>query len=115
MAVMRILALDLRKDDRVYLPVPLAFTGGIITMYEPTYVSGATLILDRAMDPRRAMGVIQDERITVFAAVPVVWEMMVQHPDFATLRPLVACGSPARAGHRSPTHSSPRCRTPASR
>ena len=83
MAVMRILALDLRKDDRVYLPVPLAFTGGIITMYEPTYVSGATLILDRAMDPRRAMGVIQDERITVFAAVPVVWEMMVQHPDFA--------------------------------
>ena len=84
MAIMRILALDLRKDDRVYLPVPLAFTGGIISMYEPTYVSGATLILDRAMDPRRAMEVIQDERITVFAAVPVVWEMMVQHPEFAS-------------------------------
>ena len=50
MAVMRILALDLRKDDRVYLPVPLAFTGGIITMYEPTYVSGATL------DPRPGHG-----------------------------------------------------------
>ena len=48
---MRVLALDLRKDDRVYLPLPLAFTGGIISMYEPTYVSGATLMLDRAMDP----------------------------------------------------------------
>jgi fatty-acyl-CoA synthase len=84
MAVMRILALGLRRDDRVYLPVPLAFTGGIISMYEPTYVSGATLILDRAMDPRRAMEVIQDEQITVFAAVPVVWEMMVQHPDFTS-------------------------------
>ena len=80
----RVLALGLRKDDRVYLPFPLAFTGGIISVYEPTYLSGATLVLDRAMDPRRTLRVIQDERITVFAAVPVVWEMMIQHPDFAS-------------------------------
>ena len=60
------------------------------------------------------MGVIQDERITVFAAVPVVWEMMVQHPDFASydLSSLRVAGS---AGRRSPRRSSPRCRTPASR
>jgi fatty-acyl-CoA synthase len=82
MSMPRVLALGLRKDDRVYLPFPLAFTGGIISVYEPTYLSGATLVLDRAMDPARALRVIEQERITVFAAVPVVWELMIQHPDF---------------------------------
>jgi fatty-acyl-CoA synthase len=83
MAVMRILALNCGRDDRSYLPVPLAFTGGIISMYQPCYVSGSMLVLDRELDPLRALQVIERERITVFAVVPVVWEMMLQHPDFS--------------------------------
>ncbi len=84
MAVMRILALGQVRDDRVYLPFPLAFTGGLVSSWGPAYVSGATLVLDRAVDPLRALQRIAGDRITVFAAVPVVWEMILHHPDFGS-------------------------------
>ena len=66
----------------MYLPFPLSFTGGLVSMWAPTYVGGATLILDPEIDPVRALQVIEDQAITNFSAVPVIWEMLVQHPSF---------------------------------
>ena len=51
----RILTDDLVSTSRVYLPFPLSFTGGLVSMWAPTYVSGATLVLDTVVDPERAM------------------------------------------------------------
>lgn len=79
----RILADDLVSSSRVYLPFPLSFTGGLVSMWAPTYVGGATLILDPEVDPVRALQVIQDQAITNFSAVPVIWEMLLQHPSFS--------------------------------
>ncbi|MEO1064445.1 MAG: AMP-binding protein [Actinomycetota bacterium] len=79
----RILADDLTSASRVYLPFPLSFTGGLVSVWAPTYVGGATLVLDTAVDPGRTLQVIEGQAITNFAAVPVIWEMIVQHPDFA--------------------------------
>ena len=83
MSYNRILADDLTSSSRVYLPFPLSFTGGLVSMWAPTYVGGATLVLDPAVDPTRALQVMQDQAITNFSAVPVIWEMIVQHPQFA--------------------------------
>lgn len=95
MSYNRILADDLTSASRVYLPFPLSFTGGLVSMWAPTYVGGATLVLDTTVEPARALQVIQDQAITNFAAVPVIWEMIVQHPEFADydLSTLVVIGS----------------------
>jgi fatty-acyl-CoA synthase len=79
----RILADDLVTSSRVYLPFPLSFTGGLVSNWAPTYVGGATMVLDPGVEPKRALQVIQDQAITSFAAVPVIWEMLIQHPDFS--------------------------------
>lgn len=78
----RILADDMTSTSRVYLPFPLSFTGGLVSMWAPTYVAGATLVLDPVVEPARALSVIQDQTITNFSAVPVIWEMLIQHPTF---------------------------------
>ncbi len=78
----KILADDTTTASRVYLPFPLSFTGGLVSVWAPTFVAGATLVLDAVVDPLRMLQVIQDERITSFAAVPVIFDMIVQHPDF---------------------------------
>jgi fatty-acyl-CoA synthase len=51
-------------------------------VWAPTYVAGATLVLDAMVDPLRMLQVIERERITSFAAVPVIFDMLAQHPEF---------------------------------
>jgi fatty-acyl-CoA synthase len=82
MAHHSILADRINGSCRSYLPVPLSFTGGLVSMWAPAYVGGATLVLDTAVEAERALGVIQDQRITHFNAVPVVWETLLNHPRF---------------------------------
>ncbi|MFN3219511.1 MAG: class I adenylate-forming enzyme family protein [Acidimicrobiales bacterium] len=78
----RILADDLTSASRVYLPFPLSFTGGLVSMWAPAYVGGATFVLDPAVDPKRTLEVIESQRITNYSAVPVIWEQLISHPDF---------------------------------
>ncbi|MDX2380153.1 MAG: AMP-binding protein [Acidimicrobiia bacterium] len=83
MSANRILADDMTTSSRIYLPFPISFTGGLVSTYAPTYVAGATLVLDSDVEPGRALRVIEAQAITNFSAVPVIWEMIVRHPDFA--------------------------------
>jgi fatty-acyl-CoA synthase len=91
----RIVIDELNSASRVYLPFPLSFTGGLVSMWAPTYVAGSTFVLDTVMEPERAMQAIQRHRITSFSAVPVIWQLIVQHPRFSEydLSSLVICGS----------------------
>lgn len=91
----RILADDMVSSSRAYLPFPLSFTGGLVSMWAPTYVGGATMVLDTEVDPARALQMIEQHKITNFSAVPVIWQMIVQHPDFGDydLSSLVVIGS----------------------
>ena len=83
MATNRILCDNATTNSVAYLPFPLAFTGGIVSMWAPFHLAGATLVLDAAVDALRTLEVIQRERITHYSAVPVIWEMIVNHPELA--------------------------------
>ena len=69
-------------QDRILLPFPLAFTGGLALSMVALW-SGATLVLEPAFEPGRALELIESQRITVFMAVPTLFEQMALHPEFA--------------------------------
>ena len=72
-------AMALGPDDRVLLPFPLAFTGGL-AVWLFTYWSGGCVVLERAFDPTRALELIEAERITGLFAVPAIYQSMISHP-----------------------------------
>ena len=74
-------AIQLGVDDRVYLPFPLAFTGGLAVMLF-TYWAGARLVLDGAFDAGRTIDLFEQERLTALLAVPVIIGALVDHPRF---------------------------------
>jgi fatty-acyl-CoA synthase len=76
-------AIELRPADRVYLPFPLAFTGGL-AVFLFTYWAGARLVLDRAYDPGRTIDLFEHERLTALLAVPVILQQLIDHPRAAT-------------------------------
>jgi fatty-acyl-CoA synthase len=80
----RILADAWGYEDRMYLPFPLAFTGGVITCWMAIHVAGGLLVLDDVVDPARILDVIEAHRITILLAVPVIWEAMIRLPRFAS-------------------------------
>jgi fatty-acyl-CoA synthase len=71
------------SHDRMYLPFPLAFTGGVITCWMAIHVVGGLLVLDDVVDPARVLDVIVRRRISILLAVPVIWDMLTRVPGFA--------------------------------
>ena len=82
-AMVRALQGGINRNDRILLPFPLAFTGGLALAMVALW-SGATLVLEPAFEPGRALQLIEQQRITVFMAVPTLFQQMALHPDFAT-------------------------------
>jgi fatty-acyl-CoA synthase len=94
-----ILAHGVSSDDRMYAPLPLCFTGGLIPVAMAMAHAGAALILEAQFDPGKALVDIAEQRITMFFAVPFLFETMLQHPrwddsDLSTLRVAKAGGAP---------------------
>jgi fatty-acyl-CoA synthase len=75
-------ALGLGTADRVLLPFPLAFTGGM-AVFLFTYWAGGRLVLEPAFDADRTFDLFEQERITGLFAVPVIHQTIVDHPRFA--------------------------------
>jgi len=91
-------ALELTPKDRLMLPFPLAYTGGLALAIF-TYWSGATLLLESAVDTDRIFDLFEQEKATALMAVPVIFQQVVDHPRFATAdlsswRIAVAGGAP---------------------
>jgi len=76
-------ALSLSPADRIALPFPLAFTGGL-ALFLFCYWSGATLVLEPAADPDRLFDLFEIERVTALLAVPVIIQQLVDHPRWDT-------------------------------
>ena len=72
----------INRNDRLLLPFPMAFTGGLAMVMTALW-SGATLVLEPAFDAGRALNIIESQRITVFMAVPAIFQQMANHPDFS--------------------------------
>ncbi len=74
-------AMALGPTDRVLLPFPLAFTGGL-AVWLFTYWAGGCVVLEREFDPARGLELIESERITGLFAVPVIYQSMIEHPKW---------------------------------
>ncbi|MBE2199986.1 MAG: long-chain fatty acid--CoA ligase [Anaerolinea sp.] len=75
---------DLHHDD-VYLNVfPLFHTGGLFVYTLPQIILGGTTILVRQFDPAQVLALIEQERVTVFAGVPTMYQLLTQAANWAT-------------------------------
>jgi len=75
---------DLTHDD-IYLCVfPLFHAGGLFAYMSSQVVFGNTSILTRQFDPEQVLRLIEREGVTVFAAVPTMYQMMTQAPNWST-------------------------------
>ncbi|MBU6335489.1 MAG: AMP-binding protein [Chloroflexi bacterium] len=90
---------DVRHDD-IYLNVfPLFHTGGLFTYLSSQVVLGNTTVLVRQFDPARVLGLIARERVTIFAAVPTMYQALADAPawadaDLGSLRFCTSGGAP---------------------
>lgn len=63
------------------------------------WLKGGTVVLERAFDAGRALRLFAEWRITSFMAVPTIYQMLADHPDFgstdlSSVRWLVCGGAP---------------------
>jgi fatty-acyl-CoA synthase len=90
---------DLTHND-IYLNVfPMFHTGGLFVYTLPQVIFGGLTILIRQFDPVQVLELIERERVTVFAAVPTMYQMLTQatnweQADLSSLRFCTSGGAP---------------------
>ncbi len=90
---------DITHND-VYLNVfPLFHTGGLFVYTLPQVIFGGTTILIREFDPEQVLSLLEREKVTVFAAVPTMYQMLTQasnwdEVDLSALRFCTSGGAP---------------------
>lgn len=90
---------DLHHDDVVLNVFPLFHAGGLFCYWSSQVVLGNTTIQVRRFDPEQVLTLIERERVTVFAGVPSMYQMMAQAPnweraDLSSLRFCTSGGAP---------------------
>ncbi|HEY9723981.1 MAG TPA: long-chain fatty acid--CoA ligase [Oscillatoriaceae cyanobacterium] len=74
---------DLRHDDVTLTHTPFFHTGGFNVLTTPLLHRGGTVVLMRQFDAARSLDLIELERCTVVFAVPTMFQMMLESPNFA--------------------------------
>lgn len=69
--------------DRTLVAIPLAFTGGMNTWIRESLVCGSTTILTQDYDAESVLELVARQRVTVWASVPVIFEQILNSPNFA--------------------------------
>lgn len=97
-AMARATAFGATHADRVLMPLPLSYTGGAVTLLRDGLLIGATVFLRDTSEAKDFLDLIEMEHITNMASVPVIFERMMSHPDFAStdltsLRIAIGAGS----------------------
>lgn len=78
--------LDARRidpTDRLYIPMPFFWTGGLAGGLLTALVAGATLLTEAAPDPDATLALLERERATVFRGWPDQAAALAAHPRFA--------------------------------
>jgi fatty-acyl-CoA synthase len=86
---------DLHHED-IYLNVyPLFHAGGLFAYLSSQIVFGNTTILTRQFTPEQVLDLIEQEKVTVFAGVPTMYQMLTQAANWesANLSSLRFCTS----------------------
>jgi fatty-acyl-CoA synthase len=75
---------DVTHED-VYLNVfPMFHTGGLLVYTLPQVIFGGTTILIRAFDPAQVLTLLEREHVTIFAAVPTMYQILTTAPNWET-------------------------------
>ncbi|MFH2103508.1 MAG: long-chain fatty acid--CoA ligase [Chloroflexota bacterium] len=86
---------DITHND-VYLNVfPMFHTGGLFVYTLPQVIFGGTTIFIREFIPEQVLDLLEREKVTVFAGVPTMYQMLTQAPNWeqANLSALRFCTS----------------------
>ena len=88
---------DLTHDDTYLCVFPLFHAGGLFAYMSSQVVFGNTSILTRQFNPQQVLELIERERVNVFAAVPTMYQMLTQAPNWeqADMSSLRFCRSSA--------------------
>ena len=75
---------DVTHND-VYLNVfPMFHTGGLFVYTLPQVIFGGTTIFIRQFDPKQVLTLLERESVTIFAAVPTMYQMLTTAPNWET-------------------------------
>ena len=99
--ISEIISFGLSYRDVGHQFLPLFHTGGWNVINLPLLFCGGKMVIERAPDPSRVLRIIGQERITVGVAVPTVYSVLAEHPDFAaadfsSVRWLIVGAAPVR-------------------
>jgi fatty-acyl-CoA synthase len=91
---------DTTRADVSLLVLPLAFTGSLIASWAPIYLSGGCLVQHSKFSALGTLRDLSSGRVTIFYAVPVVFESISALPeftaaDFSSLRVMRSGGAPS--------------------
>lgn len=90
---------DVTHND-VYLNVfPMFHTGGLFVYTLPQVIFGGTTIFIRTFDPAQVLTLLEREHVTIFGAVPTMYQMLTTAPnwdsvDLSSLRFCTSGGAP---------------------
>ncbi|WP_203137609.1 acyl-CoA synthetase [Microbacterium sp. JZ31] len=93
-----VLDYDLLSNEVALLISPLFHAAALGMGALPIVLKGATMVLEKGFEPGRALALIQRHGITMLSGVPTTYQLMADHPDWAstelsTLRRLTCGGS----------------------
>ena len=74
----------LDADDRLYIPMPFFWVGGLGTGLLSVLVAGATLVTERQPEASATLELLERERVTLFRGWPDQAVAIAAHPDFAS-------------------------------
>lgn len=77
-----VMSWQLREDDVSPIFTPLYHAGGLGVFLTPLVAIGGTIVLHRGFDPAEVWRTIEDEKCTVVLAVPTVYKMLMEAPQF---------------------------------
>jgi len=90
---------DITHND-IYLNVfPMFHTGGLFVYTLPQVIFGGTTIFIHEFNPEQVLDLLEREKVTVFAAVPTIYQMLTQadnweQSDLSSLRFCTSGGAP---------------------
>lgn len=75
---------DLAHDDTYLNVYPLFHAGGLFAYMSSQVVFGNTTVLTRQFEPEKVLDLIAREKVTVFAGVPTMYQMLTQASNWET-------------------------------
>ena len=90
---------DVTHDDTYLCVFPLFHAGGLFAYVSSQVVFGNTTILTKEFNPEQVLDLIEREKVSVFAAVPTMYQMLTQaknwdSADMTSLRFCTSGGAP---------------------